>query len=65
MDEWIQIVAPAAQADAQAGFRAWEAANQDVRARLCDDDIRIDTMRATDGRTLVRYRIRIKTPGMP
>jgi hypothetical protein len=58
MDEWVEIVAPTTRSDAEARFKQWAATHKDERAALRDEDIRIDTIRSEDGRTLVRYRIR-------
>jgi hypothetical protein len=58
--EWVEIVAPAERAEAEARFSRWKAENPITRAGLSAQDIRIDTIRSEGGKVLVRYLIRSK-----
>jgi len=55
---WTVVVEPTTRPDAALQFEAWRHANPLWASQLADADIEVDTMRALDGRTLERYRVR-------
>ena len=53
MNDWEEIVSPLPKAEAAAEFKQWR--TQPLNASISDEDIRLDTIRSSDGKTLVRY----------
>ncbi len=58
MDEWIEIVSSTDRIEAAELFKKWKENNTLWSNSLSDDDIRIDSIRTLDKRTLTRYRVR-------
>lgn len=55
-EEYVEVIAPAEPDIADEQFRAWLADR--AGSALSPSDVRIDVIRAVDGRTLRRYRVR-------
>jgi len=53
MNDWEEVVSPLPKAEASAEYKQWRM--QPVNALISDEDIRMDTIRSSDGKTLVRY----------
>ena len=58
MNEWIEIVSSTDRIEATELFKKWQKENPLWNKKLSDDDIRIDTIRTAEKRTLTRYRVR-------
>jgi hypothetical protein len=56
--DFIEVVPAAPFSDADESFRKWLHGNGLQRSDLRDEDIRIDTVRGLDGRSLRRYKVR-------
>lgn len=61
-EPWIVVVEPTEAAIAERAFDQWKRAHPSWSAQLSDIDIRIDTIRGSDGATLRRYRVRNLPP---
>ena len=57
-DPWIVVVSPAEPVVAERMFEHWARTHPLWSSRLGDADIRIDTIRSADGKTLRRYCVR-------
>ncbi len=55
--DFVEIVPPAEPLAADEAFRRWAADRRDAGIQWLDEDVRVDTIRARDGRTLRRYLV--------
>lgn len=55
--DFIQIIAPSDTPSADEAFRLWAEERRSAGLEWADDEVRIDTIRASDGRTLRRYLV--------
>ena len=56
--DYTVVVEPLSFDEADQAFASWLAKHDDVKRRLANDDIIIDTIRGLDGHSRRRYRIR-------
>jgi len=56
----VEVVPPLPQEIAKKAFEQWRLDNRKVADRLAAEDIITDYIRATTGRTLVRYRVTLE-----
>ena len=56
--DFIEVVPAAPFSDADNAFRTWLHESGLQRSDLADEDIRVDTVRGLDGRSLRRYMVR-------
>jgi len=57
-EDFVQVVAPMAMADADCNFQKWLEDCRISRSALDDNDVRIDSIRSLDGYNLRRYKVR-------
>lgn len=57
-EEFVEVVKPLPFAEADRRFAEWLGAHGLRRSELPDDDVRIDTIRSLEGKSLRRYRLR-------
>lgn len=57
-NDFVEVVPATTFAEADEAFRAWLENAGLQRSDLADEDIRIDTVRSPDGRSLRRFMIR-------
>ncbi len=57
-EDFVQVVAPMAMADADCNFQKWLDDRRISRSALDDNDVRIDLIRSLDGYNLRRYKVR-------
>ncbi len=57
-EDFVQVVAPMAMADADCNFQKWLEDRRISRSALNDNDVRVDVIRSLDGRSLRRYKVR-------
>ena len=58
-DSWVVVVQASEPGVAERAFAQWRQSNPLWSAQLKDTDIRVDTIRGSDGKTLRRYRVRV------
>ena len=56
--DFVEIVPPTEPPLADEAFQRWAHDRHDAGATWTDEDVRVDTIRARDGRTLRRYLVR-------
>jgi len=56
-DKWVVVVYPAEPVTAEQAFEQWRRDNPQWSAQLRDIDIRVDTIRGSEGKTLRRYLV--------
>ncbi len=56
--DWVTIVEPIEEDSAASLFANWRRENASWAELLTPEDVRIDVIRASEGRTLYRYRVR-------
>jgi hypothetical protein len=58
----ITAIPPTEPQEAKQRLRAWVDANQQILGDLSEQDVVLDVIRASDGRTLHRYRVFLPVP---
>ena len=57
-EDFVQVVAPMAMADADCNFQKWLDDRRISRSMVNDNDVRVDLIRSLDGYSLRRYKVR-------
>ncbi len=60
MNKWVEVVSSFDRKEAIELFNKWKKNNPEWSHSLSDEDIRIDTIRTAEHKTLTRYRVRKK-----